>query len=121
MYSHWGLSRLFQAKYRVLMNSETPKITKLTGCKRPCSYKQYKFLNRFEDPTRQQTQGKPLSTCLWAVSDYTQIEEEVLVYPFESFLAEFGGALGLFLGVSFMTIWDGINGVIALGKVLSKT
>ena len=47
--------------------------------------------------------------CLWAVSKYTQYEEEVLVYPFQSFVAEFGGSLGLFLGFSFMTIWDGLK------------
>ena len=35
-----------------------------------------------------------------------EVLEEVLVYPFESFLAEVGGALGLFLGFSFMMIWD---------------
>ena len=29
---------------------------------------------------------------------------EDLVYPFPSFLAEFGGALGLFLGFSFMML-----------------
>ena len=33
----------------------------------------------------------------------TRITEkrETILYPFESFLAEFGGALGLFLGFSF--------------------
>ena len=40
----------------------------------------------------------------------TQIEEEVLLYPFTSFVAEFGGALGLFLGFSFMTILQEIRG-----------
>ena len=49
--------------------------------------------------------------CLWAVSKYTQTEEEVLVYPFQSFIAEFRGSLGLFLGFSFMTIWDGLKGL----------
>ena len=34
------------------------------------------------------------------------VYEEVRVYPFESFLAEVGGALGLFLGFSFIMIWD---------------
>ena len=53
-----------------------------------------------------------ISVCLWPVSQYTQVEEEVLVYPFQSFLAEFGGALGLFLGFSFMTIWDGMMGMM---------
>ena len=32
--------------------------------------------------------------------------KEVEVYPVESFIAEFGGALGLFVGFSFMMIWD---------------
>ena len=50
--------------------------------------------------------------CLWAVSQYTQDEEEVLVYPFQSFMAEFGASLGLFLGFSFMTIWDGMKSLI---------
>ena len=102
------------------MNSAASKITKVTGCNRPCNYKQYKFLNKFEDSTRENSPDIPLSMGLWAVSEYTQIEEEVLVYPFESFMAEFGGALGLFLGVSFMTIWDGISSVISLGKAVQK-
>ena len=34
------------------------------------------------------------------------VEEEQSVYPEVSFLAEFGGALGMFLGFSFMMIWD---------------
>ena len=32
--------------------------------------------------------------------------KEVEVYPLESFISEFGGALGLFIGFSFMMIWD---------------
>ena len=28
------------------------------------------------------------------------------VYPFTSFMAEVGGALGLFLGLSFLSFWD---------------
>ena len=32
--------------------------------------------------------------------------KEVEVYPVESFISEFGGALGLFVGFSFMMIWD---------------
>ena len=31
-------------------------------------------------------------------------EEEVLVFPMDSLISEFGGALGLFLGVSFLGI-----------------
>ena len=39
--------------------------------------------------------------------------KEVIIYPMESFVAEFGGALGLFLGFSFMMIWDAIDVMIS--------
>ena len=35
-----------------------------------------------------------------------------MLYPFTSLLAEFGGSLGLFLGVSFITISDGVEGLV---------
>ena len=44
-----------------------------------------------------------MAFCLWSVSQNTWVEEESLVYTFESWLAEFGGSLGLFLGVSLIT------------------
>ena len=34
------------------------------------------------------------------------IKEESYLYPFQSFLAEVGGSLGLFLGLSFLSLWD---------------
>ena len=89
------------------------QIVKLTGCKRPCSYKEYKFVNtNFKELKYIDYPKDQVVFCLWAVSQYTQIEEEVLVYPFQSFLAEFGGSLGLFLGFSFMTIWDGMKSLV---------
>ena len=44
-----------------------------------------------------------------------KLEEEEYVYPFISFVAEFGGALGMFLGFSFIMVWDFIY---ALTKVM---
>ena len=38
----------------------------------------------------------------------TYILYQVLIYKWTSLIAEFGGTLGLFLGFSFMTLWDGI-------------
>ena len=37
------------------------------------------------------------------------MEKEVEIYPFISFISELGESLGLFLGFSFMTIWDLID------------
>ena len=39
-------------------------------------------------------------------------KEEVYMYPFRSFLAEFGGALGMFLGFSFLMVWDFIRWIL---------
>ena len=40
------------------------------------------------------------------------VQTEVKVYPFESFLAEFGGALSLFTGFTFVIILDLIEATI---------
>ena len=39
----------------------------------------------------------------------TMMEKEELIYPLQSLVAEFGGTLRLFLGFSFMTVWDGMQ------------
>ena len=44
----------------------------------------------------------------------TEIFEVKEVYGFVSFVSEFGGALGLFLGFSFLTGGDGIEPVILM-------
>ena len=43
------------------------------------------------------------------LSLYVKVETEELIYPWQSLVAEFGGALGLFLGFSFMTIWESVE------------
>ena len=42
------------------------------------------------------------------------MRREVEVYPLESFISEFGGALGLFVGFSFMMIWDIIEMLLTI-------
>ena len=40
------------------------------------------------------------------LSTEIRLEEEEYIYPLLSFISEFGGALGMFLGFSFMMFWD---------------
>ena len=44
-------------------------------------------------------------TRVLADSMAKQMTEE-LIYNYRSFIAEFGGALGLFVGFSFLTVFD---------------
>ena len=45
-------------------------------------------------------------------STFLKIKEDKWLYSIESFIAEVGGSLGLFLGFSFLGIWDIITAAI---------
>ena len=89
-----------------MSNSESEEIFRLSGCRKPCFYKKYSFMG---DKYISSFVTDHFFFSLWAVSNSTLVETEELIYPWTSLVAEFGGTLGLFLGVSFMTIWDGIH------------
>ena len=61
------------------------------------------------DPLRQKSSKFDLYTMLSSTNIVSKREE--IIYDFQSFVAEFGGALGLFLGFSIIMIWDGIKTV----------
>ena len=48
------------------------------------------------------------------------VEAEALVYTIESLIAEFGGALGLFIGFSFMNLWDVVELAASSFPALAK-
>ena len=129
---------------------ESASVVGSTGCDIPCNYNQYKFLNIDMKPDEEWPVEGQIQYGLWAVTKFTKVEQEILLYPlsfflypsyfilypftkveqeillypFTSLLAEFGGALGLFLGFSMMTIWDGVEGVlghVSLFQCLGKT
>ena len=82
-------------------------LRELTGCKKPCKYRKYEVIGE-KQPTSFQSDHFTIS--FWAVSNETTVWTEVPVYPWTSLVAEFGGTLSLFLGFSFMTLWQEIKG-----------
>ena len=54
--------------------------------------------------------------ALLGVSNDTFVETEVLVYTWTSLVAEFGGTLGLFLGFSALSVWDGLEKLVIMGN-----
>ena len=102
--------------YEALRVTDLEDITKMTGCKKPCSYLKYQFLR--QEPSILQSEHYAFS--LWAVSNKTTIRTEQLIYPLTSLVAEFGGTLGLFLGISFITLWDNMTYLKQMCKVVFK-
>ena len=91
----------------MLSEAELSKIKELTGCLKPCRYKKYTFIGE-RNPSTFLEPGYFL-VSLWAVSEKTQVKTEQLIYPLAYLVAEFGGILGLFLGFSFISLWDNIH------------
>ena len=119
--------------YHLLEEAHSMKeIQNLTGCGKPCHYNQYKLVDKLERFSNPMFDGM-CSISVWAVSPETRVETEELIYPWTSLVteiltllmsplhsqvAEFGGTLSLFLGFSFMTIWDWGRVVAGRIKVL---
>ena len=72
------------------------KLKELTGCLVPCTYTHYSLSDSYSLQS-----NEPEFVISHALTDLI-IEEEVLLFPFDSLVSEFGGALGLFLGFSFL-------------------
>ena len=48
------------------------------------------------------------------------VKEEAELYPLNSFVAEVGGALGLFFGFSFVGLWETLLSMMNFLKALKK-
>ena len=100
------LSRKYENLYGNLIVEDLDGIYKRTGCLKPCHYMKY-WIEGDRLPTSFKSNNFLFG--LNSVSNDTFVETELLIYPWTSLVAEFGGTLSLFLGVSFMSLWDGIH------------
>ena len=96
----------YESIFANLEFTESEGIFQNTGCRTPCKYKKYSFLG---EPYPSAFESDHYIFLLWAVSYKTRVETEELIYPSSSLVAEFGGTLGLFLGFSFLSLWDNFS------------
>ena len=99
----------YDALYAELRILEQRNIFSSTGCYKPCTYREYRLIG---DSQTSSSGAADFLFSLWAVSNDTTVEREVLIYPWTAMVADMGGTLGLFLGFSFMTIWDGAETLV---------
>ena len=88
--------------------SSEEKLRKLTGCLLPCSYIHYSLSDLYSIVSNETE-----FLISYALTDHL-VEEEVLLFPLDSLVSELGGALGLFLGFSFL-------GAVETMQTLAKT
>ena len=81
----------------------------MTGCGKPCNYLEYKFQGgSIPSSFKLSDSSDYFVFSLLAQTRHTSVEREELLYQKSTMVAEVGGTLGLFLGFSFMTIWNGV-------------
>ena len=108
---------MYDTLFSELADYEPKTIFDKTGCQRPCSYRRYEFLGQ---PQLASFETKDFLTALFSYSNYNRVETKELIYPLSSLVAEFGGILGLFIGFSFMTLWDRLMYVNMLRQSFMK-
>ena len=97
-----------------MIDMEDSDIAMQTKCLKPCAYKKYEIMG---DPSSTGFESDFFVLSVLSVSNATMVETEQLIYQLSELVADFGGTLGLFLGFSFITVWDG---ALYLTNVLSK-
>ena len=104
----------FAREYEVLKDASLREIIKRTGCHKPCKYKEYVVVN---GPLEAAYEAYSFfSIEFWMLTTDITMKTEQLIYHETSLVAEFGGTLSLFLGVSFMTLWNGIERLGRFGR-----
>ena len=101
--------------YANISSVEESNLQKVSGCMNPCNFLQYKVM------------GEPLShpstvqqLKMWMATSNIEIKTEEFIYPFQSFVADIGGTLGLFLGVSFLSLLDAVQAGITFYRFITK-
>ena len=91
----------YEKVLNLVMDLTQLELVNYSGCLVPCTYKEFNIVG---EPLRNGFLSHNKINILMANRDKLEKNEE-LVYPFLSFVAEFGGSLGLLLGLSSMMIF----------------
>jgi len=99
----------YEEYYDSISYQSQRKVEQMTGCKVPCTYQHYSLI---DNPFTMHMGNYSYFTISYVSTDRT-LEEEVLIYPLDSLISEFGGALGLFLGFSFLGFFGALRDLAA--------
>ena len=92
--------RSYSIIYDIMYTEDLYEIVNRTGCPKPCHYKEYKLFGK------EQTNSDESPFIYFKTKGEVVIEKELTSYSGLSLIADIGGSLGLFLGFSFLMVWD---------------
>ena len=104
----WEQYQHFMEKYTELALMELQDVVKYTECPVPCNYRAIKAIDKPE------TFPNTIEFVEYGVYGFTlvstdiQVYTEEYIYSFAGLVSDIGGALGLFIGFSFIMFWDWI-------------
>jgi hypothetical protein len=125
---------LYESTYFALSFASDAKLVSMTGCLLPCRYEDHLSVSvlawmlypRYRQYTLVESMGQfsaveATVTFSFATNDVI-VEREEYIFSLESMVSEFGGALGLFLGFSFLGAFEQLVTIaeILKGKFSSK-
>ena len=93
----------FEKLYRTVDMMNSRDISKALGCKLPCRYREFEKVEEFVS-----IQTDRLAVMFSLATNDILVKTEVQLYKMTSLVGDIGGSLGLFLGFSFLTVWDWI-------------
>ena len=114
--THMDQIRIFEKIFsNFSLLSTVGDIINQSGCPAPCLFREYKVVHG------ESIYSKlfPKSLTVGFLDEKVLIKEEIEAYSGISLVSDIGGALGLFLGFSFVMVWDGSGA--ALREMVTRT
>ena len=100
----------YEKHFKTLLHLDESMAFNYTGCQAPCTYIEFKQVGHSKN-----VHPPGYGLMLRFAKTEMMEDKEVYVYGFVSFVSEFGGSLGLFLGFSFLMVWEIIEPLVFIG------
>ena len=112
------ICRQFEEHFFFLESADQNEIHEMSKCLKPCNYMVYQQVDQYK--VTEHFGNYDFHVALLPATVDVTVVKEVLLHPFTSLVADFGGTLGLFIGFSFMSPWSAIENLYIIMKTLKK-
>ena len=104
--------------FGIFSTENLQQIVDNTKCMPPCLFNEYKLGDQDKWDSKAYSNNKLFK--LKFTDNKIIIEKEIESYSFVSLVSDIGGALGLFLGFSFVMVWDEAEALIRKIKNIGR-